>query len=454
MRILSLFFCIAIVQAYSQNTGVIIEKKKVEAPFKMPRINVPNFSKCKKYELNTLLQGDENQSHNTKKINAALQEASNNQGGVVIVPKGIWAVGNIVLKSNTNLHLEKGATLEFSGNPQDYLPVVATSWEGMECLNYSPLIFGENLKNVKLSGNGEIKAKMETWSIWFSRDEKHISGLKKLYYWSFENKPMSERNITLDEEKLRPHFIQFSGCQNVHIQDLKITNSPFWTVHLYKTNDVLIQNLNIKANGHNNDGIDPEMSQNVLIENCIFDQGDDAISVKSGRDKEAWRINMPAKNIVIRNCIVKNGHQLLAIGSELSGGIENVLVENCVIDSSATNKIRHLLFIKTNERRGGYVKNIYIRNIAAAIASEGILGIDTDVLYQWRNLTPTLVKKLTPIENVFCENITLGQGAFICKINGNSELPVKNVYIKNAILRQPVQEPYILKHVENFVKDE
>ena len=174
---------------------------------------------------------------------------------------------------------------------------------------------------------------------------------------------MKERQMANDTARFRPQFIQFNRCENILMDGVSITNSPFWTIHPFLSKDVVLRNLKVYAHGHNNDGVDPEMSQNVLIENCVFDQGDDAIAIKSGCGKNAWLLNTPSKNIVIRNCTVKNGHQLVAIGSELSGGVENVFIDNCTVIDGA--KLNHLLFIKTNERRGGFVNNIYMSNIVS-----------------------------------------------------------------------------------------
>lgn len=129
------------------------------------------------------------------------------------------------------------------------------------------------------------------------------------------------------------------------------------------TKHIVVRGVRIHAHGHNNDGIDPEMTQNMLIEDCVFDQGDDAIAIKAGRNQDAWRLNMPTQNIVIRNSQAVNGHQLVAIGSEMSGGVENVFVENCSVQPGA--KLNHLLFIKTNERRGGFVRHIYMKNVTS-----------------------------------------------------------------------------------------
>ncbi|HTN37165.1 MAG TPA: glycosyl hydrolase family 28 protein, partial [Arachidicoccus sp.] len=213
---------------------------------------------------------------------------------------------------------------------------------------------------------------------------------------------------------------------------------------------VVIRNLKVYAHGHNNDGVDPEMSQNVLIENCIFDQGDDAIAIKSGRNPEGWRLKTPSKNIVIRNCTVKNGHQLVAIGSELSGGIENVFVDSCTVVDGA--KLNHLLFIKTNERMGGYVKNIYLSNIVAGKIDLGVLGIETDVLYQWRDLVPTIIKKLTPIRDIYMENIKAADVKFVSRILGEKQLPVDHIVLKNVITGTIEGKAHIHENVINFVR--
>jgi polygalacturonase len=176
--------------------------------------------------------------------------------------------------------------------------------------------------------------------------------------------------------------------------------------------------------------VDPEMSQNVLIEKCVFDQGDDAIAIKSGRSPEGWILKTPSKNIVMRNCTIKNGHQLVAIGSELSGGIENVFVENCRVDKSA--KMFHLVFIKTNERMGGYVDNIYVQNVKAGKMDFGILGIETDVLYQWKTLVPTIERRLTPIKNICLKNLRATNVKFVSRVLGQPELPVEHIELKNV----------------------
>ncbi|MDQ6471669.1 glycoside hydrolase family 28 protein [Flavobacterium sp. LHD-80] len=421
----------------------------VKAPFEMPAIKIPNFSKCKKFSIVDFgaIKGDKEKT--SEAISKAISKANKAGGGIVVIPEGEWLTKKIHFKSNVNLHLNKGAVLLFSEDPKDYLPAVRSTWEGYECYNYSPLIYAYQCKNIAITGEGELKAKMDVWTKWFARPKAHMESLKRLYYLASYQKPTEERQMVNDTANLRPHFIQFNRCQNVLMDGVKITNSPFWTIHPFLSKDVVIRNLQVYAHGHNNDGVDPEMSQNVLIENCVFDQGDDAIAIKSGCGIDAWTLNTPSKNIVMRNCTVKNGHQLMAIGSELSGGIENVFIDNCTVVDGA--KLNHLLYIKTNERRGGFVNNIHMTNIKSGKIDAGILGIETDVLYQWRDLVPTIQRRLTPIKNVYLENIAATNVKFISRIQAQKELPVENIFLTNVTADNVQGEKAIHENVMNFV---
>jgi polygalacturonase len=428
--VLALFFSLIFLSFQIKKTDVTIKEVIVKAPFEMPAIKMPDFSACKKLSILDFGAIKGNKEVTSKAIDDAINKANKMGGAIVVVPEGEWLTGKIHFKSNVNLHLEKGAVLLFSENPKDYLPAVNSTWEGYECLNYSPLIYAYKCKNIAITGNGELKAKMDIWKKWFTRPKGHMESLKRLYNLASYNKPMKERMMVNDSANFRPQFIQFNRCENILMDGVTITNSPFWTIHPFLSKNIIIRNLNVFAHGHNNDGVDPEMSQNMLIENCVFDQGDDAIAIKSGSNQDAWRLNTPSKNIVMRNCTVKNGHQLVAIGSELSGGIENVFIDNCTVVDGA--KLNHLLFIKTNERRGGYVKNIYMSNIVSGKIDQGILGIETDVMYQWRDLVPTIEKRLTPIKNVYLENVKATEAKFISRILGQKELPIENVFLKNV----------------------
>jgi polygalacturonase len=442
------FLSIVSISCIWKNNPVQVKSLKVQAPFEMPAISYPDFRDCPKFLITDFgaVKGD--QEKISQAIEKAIDKANQVGGGTVVIPEGEWLTGKIHFKSNVNLHLEKGAVLLFSDNPTDYFPAVHTSWEGLECFNYSPLIYAWQCINVAITGEGKLEAKMEVWKKWFSRPTGHMQSLKRLYFLAGYNKPVEERQMVNDTANFRPQFIQFNRCENVLLEGFEVKNSPFWTIHPYMSKNIVIRNIKVFAHGHNNDGIDPEMSQNVLIENCLLDQGDDAISIKSGRDQDAWRLNTPSKNIVIRNVTVQNGHQLVALGSELSGGIENVLIDSCKVIDGA--KLNHLLFIKTNERRGGYVRNIYMNNTSSGKIDLGILGIETDVLYQWRDLVPTLERRLTPIQDIYLNNVKATDVRFISRVLGQAELPVQNIILKNVKANTITEKDHIQENVLNF----
>lgn len=271
---------------------------------------------------------------NTKSIAAAIDACHKAGGGRVVIPEGEWLTGPVHLKSNVNLYLSENAVLCFTDHPSDYLPAVMTSWEGMECYNYSPLVYAIGCENVAITGKGMLKPKMDTWKVWFARPEAHLNALKELYTMASTDVPVEKRQMAVGENNLRPHLIHFNRCRNVLLDGFKIRESPFWTIHIYMCNGGIARNLDVKAHGHNNDGIDLEMTRNFLVEDCTFDQGDDAVVIKAGRNRDAWRLNIPTENIVIRNCNIVEGHTLLGIGSEISGGIRNVYMHDCKVPQS------------------------------------------------------------------------------------------------------------------------
>lgn len=315
---------------------------KVKAPFPMQPIKVFIYPD-KDFLITDYGAKNGGEVNNTKAIAAAIEACHKSGGGRVVVPAGIWLTGPIHFKSNVNLYLEENAILNFTDNPSDYLPAVMTSWEGLECYNYSPLLYAFECENVAITGKGTLQPKMDTWKVWFKRPQPHLEALKELYTKASTDVPVIERQMAVGENHLRPHLIHFNRCKNVLLDGFKIRESPFWTIHLYMCDGGLVRNLDVKAHGHNNDGIDFEMSRNFLVEDCSFDQGDDAVVIKAGRNQDAWRLNTPCENIVIRNCQILKGHTLLGIGSEISGGIRNIYMHDC----TAPNSVMRLFLLKT-----------------------------------------------------------------------------------------------------------
>ena len=274
------------------------------------------------------------------------------QGLHIVVPAGKWFVkGPIHLASNVTIELQSGATLLFSPDPSDYLPVVKTSWEGSFCYNYSPFIYGYQLKNVAIIGEGTIDGNcMDTFPTWKAKQKADQQHLRKQDH--------DETDVSQCQYGaggfLRPQLMQFYDCKDITLSGVFITNSPFWCVHLLCCENVICRGLRYDAKLINNDGIDPEMTRNLLIENIDFNNGDDNVAIKAGRDNDGWLVARPSENIIIRNCHFKGLHGVV-ISSEMSAGVRNVFVEDC----DYAGYVKRGLYIKTNPNRGGFVNNIY-----------------------------------------------------------------------------------------------
>ena len=419
--------CETVTTAQDQRTQYV--SHKVEAPFEMEEIKEYIFPN-KTFNIaryGAKMGGEEaNVKTNTNAIGKAIKACNKAGGGTVLVPKGEWLTGPIHLMSNVNLHLDEGATLVFSDNHLDYLPAVQTSWEGLECMNYSPLIYAFECQNIAISGKGKIQPRIEGWTEWFKRPQAHLEALKKLYEWGSTDVPVTEREMAEGENNLRPHLIHLNRCQNILLEDFSINGSPFWTIHLFLCDGGIARNLNVYAHNHNNDGIDLEMTRNVLVENCRFDQGDDAIVIKSGGNRDAWRVGQPTENVVVRNCTVVKGHCLLGIGSEMSGGVRNILMENCV----AQDGVLRMMYLKTNHRRGGFIDHVYMRRCKGTTANR-MFEIDTEVLYQWKDLVPTYETRITDIHHIYMEDCEIESTDAIFEIAGDVRKPVHDVYLRN-----------------------
>lgn len=414
--------------ATPQVLAVRHEEIAVKAPFPMPPIRVPVFPK-RDFPITAFGARAGGAFNNRAAIHKAIDACHRAGGGRVVIPSGEWLTGALRLKSHVDLHLAEGAVLRFSDRSEDCLPAVQTSWEGWECFNYSPLVYAFACENTGISGSGTLEARMDRWQPWMKRPPAHLDALKRLYTMGSTGVPVDQRQMAKGENHLRPQFIQFNRCRNVRIEGVRIRNSPFWTLHLLLCDSVLVRGVDISARGHNNDGIDPEATRNLLVEDCRFDQGDDAIAIKSGTNHDGWRLNTPSENIVIRRCTVLAGHQLVAIGSELSGGVRNVFIQDCRFVGKA--RPDHLLFIKTNRRRGGFVETIVMENIEAAGAKSGVLGIETDVLYQWRTLVPAYEERLTRIRGISVRGIKVGETATPFRILGDALEPVREITLED-----------------------
>ncbi len=382
-----------------------------------------------------------------KKAIAACNKAG---GGRVIIPAGVHYVkGPIHLKNNVNLHLEDGAVLRFSTHPEDYLPVVLTRYEGLELMNYSPLIYAYKKKNIAVTGNGVLdgQANRENWWPWCGAksygwkegmpSQRDSANRPELARMATQGVPAKER-IFGKGHYLRPTFVEPYDCENVLIKDITIKNPPFWILHPTLCKNVTIDGVTTISHGPNNDGCDPESSEWVLIKNCFFNTGDDCIAIKSGRDEDGRRIGIPTKNIIIEDCHMEDGHGGVVVGSESSGGVENLYVQNCKMNSPHLDRA---IRIKSNARRGGTLKNFYFRNLEVGQVHEAVIKINMFYFNEKGDYIPTL-------DSVFIDHVTSQKSEYAINIQGIKGKPVENIFIDSCTFNK-VEKENVITEAEN-----
>ncbi len=370
-------------------------------------------------------------------IQKAVEDLTAQGGGRVVVPAGEWQIaGPIHLKNNVNLHVSKGARLLFSDDPKHYLPLVRVRWEGTICYNYSPLIYAIGQKNIAVTGEGTLDGNCERfWSTWKKPQEETKKIIRKM---GNDVVPDSMRRFG-EGYFLRPSLIEFHNCENILLENFTIKSSPFWTIHPVFCKNITGRGLNIKKGVTNDDGFDPDSCEDVLIENCDIHTNDDAIALKAGRDQDAWQRGS-TRRVVVRNCRVSteiaNG---FCIGSEMSGGVEDVFVENYTVV-----KTDYALNFKCNLDRGGFIRNINIRDMKVDSSGRACILFQMDYNgYRGGNYPPDF--RDFKIDNLMCKN-TEGVGV---KIVGVESKLVKNVALKNVDIKKAKSEKEV-RFTENI----
>lgn len=339
--------------------------------------------------------------------------------------------GPLHLKSDVNLHLDEGAYLQFSGKSSDFLPVVLTRWEGTELYGHSPMIYAYHANNIAITGKGTIDAQggieFAAWSKIEANDRDRLREMgDKLV-------PVNER-IFGKGTVLRPSCIQPFGCSRVLIEGITVKDSPFWTIHPVYCDNVIVRGVTIDSHFPNNDGCDPESTSNVLIENCTFQTGDDAIAIKSGRDTDGRHIGRPSRNIVIRNCIFHSECNGLCIGSEMSGGASNVYMNNIEIGT-----VKNAIYFKSNRDRGGYIRNIVVDSITVERAKGAILRFETNYFgFRGGNYQALY-------ENFHISNVTANTADnYAIFMDGNEEHKIHNITIENFHVKTALYPYYLM----------
>lgn len=370
-------------------------------------------------------------------------------GGRVVIAAGEWRTGPIHLRSNVELHLDKGAKLVFSGDPADYRPLVRSSFAGIECMALSPLVYAYRCTNVALTGKGTLSPEMDVWRVWFDRNTPEMfEAMGRLYAWGESDAPVESRRVAdLPGARFRPCCVEFDSCQNVRLEGFHVRESPLWTIHLRLCEDVHVRGLDLEAMGHNNDGIDINACRRVIVENCTFLQGDDGIVVKSGRDRDGRRVGVTCEDVEIRNCTARGGHTLLAIGSEVSGGVRNISLHDC----RATGPMSTLVLVKTSPRRGAFIENVSVSNVTAVTLGGAVFGIVTDADYQWRKYMPR-ERIRTRIANISVQDVCADSAESVYRLLGDPKLPVRGVTLKNICVSEVARGEGNASNIEGFAK--
>ena len=464
--ILFAFVIISCSNKQTDNSSYKYDYLYSDLPFGMPKIEIPTFPD-KRVNLLDFGGNPDGITLNTAAFADAIQDLSEKGGGILIVPKGVWFTGPIVFRSNINMHLEKGALILFSPDFNLY-PLVETVFEGLDTRRCQSPISGRNLENIAITGEGSINGSGEAWRP-LKKEKVTESHWKKVVasggvvrgdnYWfpseaSLKGHEMSDMNVprqemTEDEwmairDFLRPVMVSFIECRNLYLQGVLFENSPAWNIHPLMCENVIVDGIIVRnpSYSQNGDGMDLESCVNSIIVNSLFDVGDDAICIKSGKDEDGRRRGRPTENLIVDNCKVFHGHGGFIVGSEMSGDVRNISVKNCQFLGTDVG-----LRFKSNRGRGGVVENIYISDIymfnittdsflfdlyyGGKSASESLADGDTtptdEQLHQVTEKTPLF-------RNIYVKNLVSRNARRAMFFNGLPEMNIANINLENAFI--------------------
>ncbi|MBN1135863.1 MAG: glycoside hydrolase family 28 protein [Anaerolineae bacterium] len=391
-------------------------------PFDMPPLEAPAFPD-RLFDVRDFGAVDDGTSVNTQAFARAVEACHNAGGGIVRIPAGTWLIGPIHLRSKVNLCLEQGALVRFSTRPADYLPPVFTRWEGVECHNYSPLIYACDCERIAVTGEGILDGQGQAWWHWKKLQQ---AAVKSLYDAQFEGVPVERRVYGTEEAALRPQFLQPIRCRDVLVEGVTFLNGPMWTIHPVYCENVLVRGVTVRTEGPNTDGLNPDSCRNVLIEGCSFATGDDCIAINSGMNEDGWRVGRPCENVVIRDCTMSEGHGAVAIGSGMSGGVRHVHISDCRF-AGGDQGIR----LKSMRGRGGVVEDVHVDNIfMAGLRQEAI------VLNMFYGSSTAASRSDAPptFRDIHIKNVTCDGAGVAVAIRGLPEQPVERVVLEDLRL--------------------
>ena len=441
-----------------------------DLPFSMPRVSrpaIPEYS----VDLTDFGAVGDGVTRNTEAFAQAMRHLSGPGGGHLVVPAGLWLTGPIEILSNCDLHLTDNAVIIFDPSRELY-PIVSTVFEGLDTRRCESPIHADGARNISITGTGVIDGNGEAWRMvkkskmaegeWgrliasggvLSPDGNTWypdAGFLKAARMSNMNVPRGDLSPAEWEEIksfLRPNLVQLRNCENILLEGVTFQNSPCWNVHPLLCKNLIVNKVNIRNPWYaqNGDAIDVDSCENVLILNSTFDAGDDGICIKSGKDADGRRRARPCKNLIVDNCTVYHGHGGFTVGSEMSGGVENIKVSNCRFLGTDVG-----LRFKSTRGRGGVVRNIYIQDIYMKdILAEGVLF---DLFYGGKSAvdaaadgSPVVDEPARPVDettpafrDIYINNVYCNGAARAMFFNGLPEMPVTNINITDCTMTAQV----------------
>ncbi len=460
------------------------KKYTTDLPFSMPEVSAPVIPQR---QLSLAAFGADSTGRQlcTDAFARAIEALSAQGGGRLVVPRGIWLTGPIVLKSNIDLHLEYGAVIQFAADENLY-PLVHTSFEGLDTRRCQSPISAVGQENISITGHGAIDGNGQYWrplkrakvtdSQWKTLTAQPGGVLRDKNYWvPSEGFARAEQNAKMNvpggemteaqwqdiKRFLRPVMVSLVGCKNVLLQDVIFQNSPAWNLHPLMCENIIIDGVLARnpAYAQNGDALDLESCRNALIVNSKFDAGDDGICLKSGKDADGRRRGRPCENVVVSGCTVFAGHGGFVVGSEMSGGVRNIMVRDCQFLGTDVG-----LRFKSTRGRGGLVENIYIDGIS--MNDIKTYALTFNMYYGGKSVAEVLasdqqqatevpavpVTEETPIfRNIDIRNVICSNAGLAMEFNGLPEMPIDGIHLKDIFIR--AKKDATFQYSKNITKD-
>lgn len=462
-----------ILAAFIITTGIVFAQSQVESeiqkhlsnlPFDTPKVFIPVF-KEEKFDIRKFGAEADGIFINTQAINSAISDCNSKGGGHVIIPAGMWITGPIELKSNVDLHLEKGALVIFSEDHKNF-PLSQTSSNSFDVM--TP-IYGKNLENIAITGEGIFDGNGQSWrpvkkmkltesqwkelvgsggvvsekgDMWWPSKEA-MDGEK--YLASKNRKELTKDDFEKVKDFLRPYMFYLERCKNIFLDSFTLQNSPKFAMNLKNCNNIIARKLIVNNEWwhQNGDGLDLSACKNVLMYDCLVNAGDDGICMKSSGD---FKDQFGMENIVIADCNVYHAHGGFVIGSNTDGGIRNISVKNCTFTWTDTG-----LRFKSGIGRGGKVQNIFVENIYMKEIQEEAITFDmyySDAGAVKMKDDKIIQTKSPNFKDIFMKNIFVDGAKKMFYANGLPELPIENISLTHSFLK--CKTGFELANVSNF----